>query len=527
MKIVISSGHGKYIRGASGYLDEVDEARRVVERVADLWRSVGVQVDVFHDNTSHDQNTNLNTIVNYHNSKTRDLDVSVHFNAYQTTSKPMGTECLYVTQQSLASRVANAIAASGDFINRGPKKRTDLFFLNNTEEPAILLETCFVDSSEDADLYGDNFDEICQAIAEAISGQAIGAPPPDAERPPPPDIDRPPETEQPPSGEASQRPTIMRGDTGSDVVVVQNCLKALPIDGDFGQITEDAVKEFQRFYKLDADGIVGPQTWAKLEEVFNLPPYEPPEGTLDQLDSQTTRRVLAMALSSSVAKYAWRDRGVSPQGYVEGMAIAWTTIVRRFYAGDSSVREMAKGNTGDSDVDVLAWYDDIYSDMDMDNSRFGIDTLRHLYALMWGLGMRETSGQYCCGRDMSADNVSADTAEAGLFQMSWNARGCSDEMQKLFDLYSSIEDSWQSAEEWFKINVTCSSSDWQSYGSGAGYEYQELAKNCPQFAVETAAVGLRNLRQHWGPINRHEAELRKDVDDLLLNIQELIMPTMV
>jgi hypothetical protein len=30
--IVISSGHGKYVRGASGLLDEVDEARRVVER---------------------------------------------------------------------------------------------------------------------------------------------------------------------------------------------------------------------------------------------------------------------------------------------------------------------------------------------------------------------------------------------------------------------------------------------------------------------------------------------------------------
>ena len=29
--IIISSGHGKYIRGASGYLDEVDEARRVVD----------------------------------------------------------------------------------------------------------------------------------------------------------------------------------------------------------------------------------------------------------------------------------------------------------------------------------------------------------------------------------------------------------------------------------------------------------------------------------------------------------------
>jgi len=35
--------------------------------------------------------------------------------------------------------------------------------------------------------------------------------------------------------------------------------------------------------------------------------------------------------------------------------------------------------------------------------------------------MRESSGQYCCGRDTSEDNTTADTAEAGLFQMSWNA----------------------------------------------------------------------------------------------------------
>jgi len=114
-----------------------------------------------------------------------------------------------------------------------------------------------------------------------------------------------------------------------------------------------------------------------------------------------------------------------------------------------------------------------------------------------------------------------------LFQMSWNARSCCDEMQKLYDLYSVIQDTWQSALDWFRVDVTCSASNWESYGSGAGYNYQELAKQCPQFAVETAAVGLRNLRQHWGPINRHEAELRKDVDELLHNIQELVMPTMV
>src|SRR5215475_4890277 len=183
MKIVISSGHGQLIRGASSsprppYLDDVDEARKVVNRVAELWKQSGVGVDVFHDNTSTSQNQNLNTIVNYHNSRTRDYDVSVHFNAYQkytAAQKPngMGTECLYVTQQTLATKVASAMASAGTFINRGPKKRTDLFFLNNTRMPAILLEVCFVDAEVDGNKYRQNFERLCKAIAESISGVTV------------------------------------------------------------------------------------------------------------------------------------------------------------------------------------------------------------------------------------------------------------------------------------------------------------------------------------------------------------------
>jgi len=184
MNIVISSGHGKYVRGASGYLDEVDEARRVVEKVAELLRAGGVSVDTFHDDVSKTQNENLHRIVDYHNSRERELDVSVHFNCNQTTSKPVGTECLYVTQADLSADVADAIAAAGGLIDRGPKKRTDLYFLNNTEEAAILIETCFVDSSADADAYRTHFNEICEAIAKAVSGDESLGPSPE---PPPED----------------------------------------------------------------------------------------------------------------------------------------------------------------------------------------------------------------------------------------------------------------------------------------------------------------------------------------------------
>jgi len=170
---VISSGHGKLIRGASGCLDEVNEARRVVDRVAELLRSINEPVKVFHDNSSTSQSQNLSTIVNYHNSQSRDFDISVHFNAYQTTSKPMGTEVLYVTQQALAAKVSTAIASAIGLPNRGAKYRSDLKFLNSTKKPAILIEVCFVDSSADATNYQQKFDSVCRAIVQSLTGKTL------------------------------------------------------------------------------------------------------------------------------------------------------------------------------------------------------------------------------------------------------------------------------------------------------------------------------------------------------------------
>jgi hypothetical protein len=67
-----------------------------------------------------------------------------------------------------------------------------LFFLNNTEEPAILLEVCFCDNTSDSNNYNENFNDVCEAIAESISGISV----PDEELPPV----EPPVTE-PPTGE--------------------------------------------------------------------------------------------------------------------------------------------------------------------------------------------------------------------------------------------------------------------------------------------------------------------------------------
>lgn len=517
--VVISSGHGKYIRGAAGspvppQLDEVDEARKVVETVATKLRDRGVSVKTFHDNTSHDQNTNLHTIVNYHNSQNRDLDVSVHFNAYDHSAH--GTECLYLSQSSLAGEIANAIAACG-FTNRGPKKRTDLYFLNSTEEPAILIETCFCDNTSDSNLYHSTYDAICEGIARVLSGKEAEVAPPMPEPPEPPT--RPTRPSPPPSPEGAERPTLSKGSVGDQVEVVQRCLmKRSEVDGDFGSKTDEAVRKYQSKKHLTVDGVVGyPQTWPALEQDYNLEPYQPPEWSLSLTDQNT---ITDIAGNSDAAMFNWPGRGVAPIGYVEGFALAWAVVVKKLNSDDSSAMEMAKADTYDDSVDALSWYRSNLTSLGWTCSSSGIDTLRYLFTLLMGLGMRESSGKYCEGRDQSADNVSSDTAEAGLYQMSWNARSCSPEMQKLFDLYASGEQ--QSFLDIFSQGVSCSSSSWTSYGSGAGYEYQEMAKHMPPFAVETTAIGLRNLRQHWGPINRKEVTLSTEVEDMLRKVQEYI-----
>lgn len=57
--------------------------------------------------------------------------------------------------------------------------------------------------------------------------------------------------------------TIKRGCKGDEVITLQQALH-ITADGDFGPATEKAVKLFQQTNGLEADGVVGPKTWAAL-----------------------------------------------------------------------------------------------------------------------------------------------------------------------------------------------------------------------------------------------------------------------
>lgn len=65
---------------------------------------------------------------------------------------------------------------------------------------------------------------------------------------------------------------LQKGSKGDEVLFLQRLLKknypSIEPDGDFGKITEAAVKKFQKISHLDVDGIVGPVTFNALSAKF-------------------------------------------------------------------------------------------------------------------------------------------------------------------------------------------------------------------------------------------------------------------
>lgn len=78
-------------------------------------------------------------------------------------------------------------------------------------------------------------------------------------------------TPEPEPDTRDQLPTLRRGSKGTYVTKMQTELKQrgydlgpYGIDGDFGKATEAAVKQFQKDWGLEVDGICGPKTWQVL-----------------------------------------------------------------------------------------------------------------------------------------------------------------------------------------------------------------------------------------------------------------------
>ena len=295
-KIAVRGGHTEKATGASALIDELTEDRKVKDAVIKYLRKLGYEVlDVTPPvNYTSSISADLAYGVNKANEWGADLFISIHFNkAYDSYNGALGSEVCIYSENDIAQRVVNGLGELG-FKNRGQKIRTNLYELKHTKMKAMIVETCFVEATEDVTLYRRlGHDKVGQAIAEAIVNDKVSESDTPVKKE---EVSKP--VQAPVSntddwvarlqaecnnqGFSNQKvdgipgantlkgcPTLKKGASGNITKLLQEKLVTLGystngVDGIFGSGTYSAVREFQKTRGLSADGIVGANTWRKL-----------------------------------------------------------------------------------------------------------------------------------------------------------------------------------------------------------------------------------------------------------------------
>jgi hypothetical protein len=170
----IHGGHSLVCRGAAALLDEVNEDRKVKNRVIELLRAAGHTVYDCTDDSGTTQNQNLSAIVQKCNAHNVNLDVSIHLNSGRNDLVGNGStggvevwgydDNTRTTGEKICAEIASVLG----YTNRGFKTTHNLYVLNNTHSQAILIECAFVDDKDDADRWDAN--RCAEAIVKALTG---------------------------------------------------------------------------------------------------------------------------------------------------------------------------------------------------------------------------------------------------------------------------------------------------------------------------------------------------------------------
>ena len=152
-----------------GIRKEYDLNRLVGNALISNLRGIGIKVVNCTPNTAKSLNDSLYQRVITANNCGATLFVSIHHNA---CPGGYGAEVLCIKdnyQDGLSTKVGEAILnelASIGLKNRGVKDRRDLYVINNTTMPALIVECAFVDSSLDTANY--NPEKTAAAIYKGI-----------------------------------------------------------------------------------------------------------------------------------------------------------------------------------------------------------------------------------------------------------------------------------------------------------------------------------------------------------------------
>lgn len=127
----------------------------------------------------------------------------------------------------------------------------------------MLIEVCFVDSADANQYLSVGHDAIAKAIAEALIGHVnVGA----ATTPSAPS--KPAVKPQSYLKEAAEFVGSRCKELQEKLIKCGYSCGSYGADGIFGQATYDALVKFQRYHGLDADGLAGQKTFAKLDSLI-------------------------------------------------------------------------------------------------------------------------------------------------------------------------------------------------------------------------------------------------------------------
>lgn len=181
MLIVVDQGHtlsgSDY--GAKGNLVESNETRNIANEFKKMAEKLGHKVVLTNVDSATSVNNSLTKRVNIERQHNADWFVSIHLNA----GGGRGTEVYiapnsggmyastesYNVNKNMASKVSQAISSNLGLPNRGVKE-DNFYVLVNTRARAMLVEACFVDSTDNK-VYSAY--KVAKGLCEAITGSKV------------------------------------------------------------------------------------------------------------------------------------------------------------------------------------------------------------------------------------------------------------------------------------------------------------------------------------------------------------------
>lgn len=168
-KVILDAGHGGPEPGAMYEgRQEKDDNLRLALAVGEILQNNGVEVAFTRTEDVYDTPLEKAQTANREGG---DFLISFHRNSSPEANQYSGVESLVYNMSGekvqLAENINEELSQVG-FRDLGVKERPGLVILRRSRMPAVLLETGFLNTDADNELFDERFDEIALAIANGI-----------------------------------------------------------------------------------------------------------------------------------------------------------------------------------------------------------------------------------------------------------------------------------------------------------------------------------------------------------------------